>query len=134
MGISVDWGNDDKTMILWTFSDPWTWEDFRVGFDRSYLLMRSVRHTVHILADARTVTKVPSGNILSSIRMLITRYPANLGLHIGVSQNVMVRVLGETVGRLVPKGVGHGVYTVPTMDEAYRLLERESAKERKVEY
>jgi hypothetical protein len=134
MGISVDWDNNEKTIILWTFSDPWTWEDFRVGFDRSYLLMRSVHHTVHILADARTVTKVPSGNILSNIRMLITRYPANLGLHVAVSENVMIRALGEMVGRLVPKSTGHGIHTVPTLDEAYQLLERASAKERKVEY
>jgi hypothetical protein len=133
MSISVDWDNDERTIIRWTFSDPWVWADFRVGYERSHALMESVEHTVHILADVREGTKVPVGNIMSNVRMLITRYPSNLGIHVGVSQNLLVRVMGQTVGRLLPKGIGNGVYAVETMEEAYVLFAREARKTRQLE-
>jgi hypothetical protein len=133
MSIKVEWDNDEKTIIRWTFSDPWLWEDFRAAYERSHAMIASVAHTVHILADAREGSNIPAGNIMSSIRMLIRHYPSNLGIHVAVSQKLLIRVMGETVGRLLPKGVGKGIYAVETVEEAYVLFARETRKTRKVE-
>jgi hypothetical protein len=133
MGISVGWDNDDKTVIRWTLLDPWDAADFRAAFEQSQTLMKTVEHTVHILADGRAVTKVPVGSVMSNARMMIAGYPSNLGIHVAVSQNLLIRVIDQAVGRLLPKGVGKGIYAVETLDEAYALFAREAQKTKQTE-
>ena len=51
MAISIEWGNDEHTIIYWVFNGKWTWEEFSDAQRDSNRLLATVAHTVHVIGN-----------------------------------------------------------------------------------
>lgn len=61
MGITFDWDNTDQTVMRYTVSGQWNWNDFHKHLRRSLLWLDTVDHTVEAIIDFRGTTRFPAG-------------------------------------------------------------------------
>jgi hypothetical protein len=59
--IDVDWGDANETLLIWTFSNDWTAQEFLNAFTlcEEFVASRSNRSVVHILLDTQHTTHLP---------------------------------------------------------------------------
>jgi hypothetical protein len=59
MPIQVEWDNDEKRIIRWTFAERWTGQEFRDTIQKSNELMNAQDHTVSYIIDFSQAEGVP---------------------------------------------------------------------------
>ncbi|MEM9955000.1 MAG: hypothetical protein AAF846_25555 [Chloroflexota bacterium] len=122
MGISVEWYNEEKTIILQTYDGRWTWEDFQ-DLTRVIMpkMMGEVPHTVHILSDF-TNSDIPSMNgALTHAKHALSGYGDNWGYLIVVGGNSMVNMLVNLFRQLFNNSVGNKTFAAPTLEVAFDI-------------
>ena len=121
MSIHVQWANDHKTIMLWTFKGQWTWDDFFVAQDYDTQLMSTVTHRVDIIADLRKSPFLPGHAYhFSQFQRALQRRPHHAGIIVIVGANLLVRMLFDSFSR-IHRGFDL-VSFVGTPAQAYRYL------------
>lgn len=121
MPINVQWEDEQKQIIRQTFDGAWTWQQFIhacIDDDGNAGLMRSVTHTVHIVADFTRSGPIPFGGAMSQARSVMRYYPDNWGTLIVVTQNTFIRSLVSAYHRAYMKGVGAKTFSATTVEDA----------------
>lgn len=123
MPIIVEWDNPEKTVIRQKYVGKWTWDEF---FDactkQSAGLMKTVPHTVHILADYSESGPLPLGGAVSQARTVTQYYPDNWGLLIIVSGNMFIKTLVNIFAKTYSRGAGAHTAAAATFEDAYKLV------------
>lgn len=77
--IDVDWGDANETILVWTFEDSWTAQDFMSAFKLSeeFVAEKLTPSIIHILLDVQHTIHLPKD------MFTLGRYAINRASHVG---------------------------------------------------
>lgn len=116
MSITVQWDNEEHTLLRWDFVETWDWDDFLAAQKASNDLIGSVPHTVHIIGDVSRSHHLPPGAI-ARFRTYKRNDPPNAGRVVLVGASTYIRTIVETFRGMFPKTGGNFTFA-NTLDEA----------------
>lgn len=126
MGISVEWDNAEKTIVLIAFDPAWTWKDVQTVDTRAIVMYDSVGHIVDVIADI-SHSKLVSTGFLSYIRSLLTtEWHPHVGIAIVVGASPSVRALFNAAALVARKPLDR-IRFAQSLDEARLLIEQRRA-------
>jgi hypothetical protein len=120
MSITVQWDNQEHTLLRWDFVEPWDWDDFLAAQKASNDLISSVPHTVHIIGDVSRSHHLPTGAI-ARFRTYKRDDPPNAGRVVIVGASTYIRTIVETFRGMFPKTGGNFTFA-NSLDEARSQL------------
>ncbi len=59
MSVHIEWANEDRTAILWSFVGRWTWGEFDDSLKIMSGLLNSVDYPVDTIGDVRQMSILP---------------------------------------------------------------------------
>ncbi|MBZ0298079.1 MAG: hypothetical protein K8L99_36330 [Anaerolineae bacterium] len=122
MGIIVDWGNEERTIMLTTFEGEWDLNDFYGMVDAGARLLKDVDYPFVTIVDySQSLT--PPRKTLTIGRHVGRTHNPNRKKVIFVKPGLFVERLYSMLGGLYPEGFGDA-QTVETLDEAYALAKK----------
>jgi len=122
MPIRVSWFNESRTAIYFTFTDPWTWNDFITADREATEMLESVNHQVSYLADFTQSRQFPHGMSLQRVRSVLNFEDSNSGMIIAFGVNPFMRVMINTMLSAVGR-VNSTVAIVRDLEEALDTIE-----------
>lgn len=125
MSVTTEWHDDHKTVILYTVSDPWTWDEMYKGIDDCYAMMETVQHSVDTIFDIRESNGLPP-SALANIRTLNRRRHENSRHVVVIGLRAFHRSILNTFARLYGFSNPNGVHFVADMSAALLRLASES--------
>lgn len=127
MAVEVKWLDTEQTVLVYTFSDPWTWDDYYETTAQGRAMLQGVDHVVVTIIDMSGSRALPPG-ALTHLRRVSTDRRPNPGPIILVGLNRFVRAMSDMLSRIYPLAAQR-VRIVATLDEAYAVLaERQTAE------
>ena len=124
MAISIEWGNDEHTIIYWVFNGKWTWEEFSDAQRDSNRLLATVAHTVHVIGNLQNGPTLPA-NALSAYQGFLEHSPENTGITVLVGSSNFVKAIVGVFTRIMPNKVPGADFTfAATLPDAYALIAR----------
>ena len=69
MSVHVEWDNEERTTILWSFVGRWTWGEFDEAIKTMTDMLDLVNHPVDAIGDVRQMSILPPD--------LVSRFKAN---------------------------------------------------------
>ncbi len=100
--IRVDWADENKNILLFTFVSEWTWQEFNAAGSLSMEMMGTVNHPVIQILDMRQAQALPK-NVLSNGRKAIDRKPhPNLEKVIVVGINGYFNAIYRAFEKMLP--------------------------------
>ena len=121
MSIDIDWDNDDRQIIKAVFQGRWTWQEYLDGKEKAETMLASVEHRVDFISDMTEGSFVPQ-SALSNLSRAFAGAPRNLGLNVIVGGNTFVRILLQSLGKIVPHSPASNIRFAETLDEAYDVV------------
>ena len=101
--ITVEWGNEEKTVIRWYLQAGWTWEDYITARDKSHGLIDSVSWVVDDLIISESPRYIPA-NALTNLREISQNRHPRHGYSYVVGVQAFITVLLNALGRIIPDG------------------------------
>ncbi len=128
MSITVQWDNDEKTVIRYDVSDNWTWDEFRQAVEQIHAMIDTVSHTVDAIANLENGNFLPSGSLWQA-RNVASRSHPRAGMTVIVKGSYMMQSLYGLFRSLYGKmGFYVNIHFAPTLEAARALLEAEREK------
>ena len=131
MPISLNWDNENRTVLRLIFWNEWTLEEYVAQFEIVIDALKTITHSVDILIDLRTDSYVPRGDSLRAFRNVMDKLPQNTGTIVYVNDNPVQRHLFDkqlSFYNTVSRGRKQRVYMVETLEEAYELINKHQAR------
>jgi hypothetical protein len=126
MPVTIEWGNDEKNIIIATIEWPWTWDELSTTWRTGVGMMERLPYDVHMIAVAKT-SRFPVGNILSNLTGLTKHVPENIGLAILVTNNRFQEMINNIFFKLSP-GLREKGRVVSSLEKAFALVAEAEAK------
>ena len=126
MAIELRWDDQAKTIIREDYRGQWTWDNFFAMSAQANDMMKSVPHTVDIIANMKDGMMPMSGASMSFTKKVLEALPPNWGIMIIVT-NAFIRVLASVFVQF-DKRLGAKVLTADSLEHAYLLLEEVRSK------
>jgi len=129
MPVTVNWDNEEKTIIRYDIIEPWTWDEMWVALEKDDELIDSIDHIVHLLFNGEAI-KVFPGNPIGHLRMFASKTRQPLGLIVIVGPNVWIHTIVSLFSKLLPrraKGM-EGILSARTVEEGRALIEAHRKK------
>lgn len=101
MSVSIRWYDEAHTIIYYTFSERWTWEEYYPAYDDTIVLMDSVPYKVDFIMDMLNSKGLPPG-ALQQIKRAADRNHPNMGLAVYVGMNFITQAIGELFLKIYP--------------------------------
>ena len=120
MNISVDWGNDQQTVVNYDIKGKWTWLEFEAGLQQSIIKTYTVTHPVHEIYDLTYSQPFPDDSLLfwrNAIRVM----PENRGHLVFVGGGHAVSTLLSVLSRTNP-AFSDRLHNVDSLQQAHKLL------------
>ena len=120
MGILVDWGNEDETILMWRFPMRWTGDDFYQALQTTQALVVHKTCAVDVLVDMQQALQSPT-NLLSLFKNGLSKPIPNLRHIIIISQSryfVSLYAVLQKLRRDFPK-----LHFVEDANEGYERLD-----------
>ncbi|MBI5666843.1 MAG: hypothetical protein HZC41_02455 [Chloroflexi bacterium] len=122
MSVTIEWDNDNHTIVRMEMVGSWTWDEAYAGAERGYTMLESVGYEVGVIMDFSRSAGLPPGALANARRMIQRRHPRT-GLTVFVGANTLFISLWNVFAK---------VYTLfaqkqnsvfaPTVEEARRML------------
>ena len=105
MGIQVKWDESAEHVIVYEFSDPWTWDEFVLAFETELEMAGTINDARYdVIVDVLNIKRVPGGSGITQVYTTFKRSPVNSGIAVILTEskfvismfNVMKRVYPET--------------------------------------
>lgn len=122
MGITVEWDNPEKTVLVFTNSGDQSWEEFFAGVKKVNEMIRSVPHDVALIIDGRDLKSIPP-SAMTHFRNALDSLPSTTRV-IGVVNSPFIRAIGNIMQKITKIGM----LSVSTIEEA-RALAYKHAKQ-----
>ncbi|MEM9951656.1 MAG: hypothetical protein AAF846_08660 [Chloroflexota bacterium] len=129
MVITVEWYDDDETILIEKFPHKWDAKNYYNLIDEAARLLSTKEYDVDIIGDFGD-SGPPSGNILAGLRYAEEKLPPNQGYVILVHTHKLIEVFISIVKQMRFKAT-ENVYTVDSVDEAVAMLEDLKSKEQR---
>jgi hypothetical protein len=128
MTYTIAWDNNDRTCILLTFAAGVTWDIIYTACDELYTMMQSVDHPVDFISDITSSPNMPKENASTHVRVILSRMPANAGMHIVVTrpQSLFTITLLNSIFRLI--GWSSGFAMATSMGQARDLIQQRRSR------
>lgn len=120
MPVTVQWDNDAKTAILYTFAGHWSWDEFRTTWMDGRALVSSVPHQVASILCFERSAGIPAGMLVKGDHVFRNRLP-NAGHVILVSGGALINMLVTTFKAMNQNG-GKWVLTASSLAAARAKL------------
>lgn len=75
MSISLEWGNPDKTILIMTYTSPWTWQEFEQTYRDLTEKMDSLNHKMDLIIDISHGGLPPQGAMLRFKKVTEIHHP-----------------------------------------------------------
>jgi hypothetical protein len=120
MAVSVNWLDEKKEIVLYSFEGKWTWDDLYPVYKEAILMEKTTPHRVDVVLDMLRSTSVPA-NVLTHVKNFSDKQPDNLGLTIIVTPSSFVLTLYQA-GVKFYKGIAHYFRVAPSLDAGLRMI------------
>ncbi len=123
MSVSVQWDNDEQSVLHYVVTGHWTWDEFYDALAVArQMIDASPQQRIHAIIDISEGSLFPK-NALLHLRRLAADTPTKIqfGTTVLVSKNLFVKSLMDVMRRLNPDATRNFQLT-PTLDEARRLV------------
>ena len=131
MPIDVAWDDETCTIIRYTFTTPWTWNDYRQAIDKGWELAKSVDHPTDTITDMSQSRLWPDG-IFNNIRKSVVEIPDTTQSVVLVGGGMFVE-MAISVLRRVYRSPGARFLTAKSVDEARQLIQQRRDEQAKSE-
>ena len=129
MSITLQWDNNEHTILRVTYPPTWTWDEFyQINAVEIPNLIKETPNGVYLLADFTSASHLPSNALLHG-RSVMGNYPPNWKKLIVVTESRLIKKLGELVHQMFYGGISAKVHTVNSFEEAYKIIEQASQAE-----
>jgi hypothetical protein len=125
MGVSVEWANAEKTVILWTITGQWTWTEFDAGYEKMRQKAASVSHTVDSIYDLRESILIPA-DVTTHVKFAFPHKPSNLRHMIAVGLDSYFQLLWNTLTS-IPSLRQWRAHFVDALEDAYAFIQQANA-------
>lgn len=128
MPITTLWDNEEQTIIRHVYEGTWTWEHFHDSMKQAADMAASVNHTAALIIDIRNSTLFPQGLVTQINRLHINKPAWQPSITILVGANAFIHALYKAfrgVTAKTSKATGQRFVLVPTLEEAYLILQQE---------
>lgn len=121
MSVNVLWDNEDKTVLRYEFTTPWTWDEYYSAACQAEILLKEAQHSSDTIVDFTAVGGLPIG-ALTHLRHAAELTPSN-GPHTTVMTGVSpyIKTIDDLMAKLFP-GTNQVVRHAKSVDEARRIL------------
>lgn len=130
MPVTVEWANEEHTLVHMKLIGRWTWTEVYTKSDEGWDMLETVNHKVGVIMDFRESLGVPTAGITHARSMIGRRHP-NTGLTVFVGANSLVlrmwRIFVQLNARL--RAEQEFVFA-DTIDEAREILLRHLIEQR----
>lgn len=126
MPASVDWDNEQKTIIRQQIFGDWTFEDYMTSVTELQRLTASMPHTVNVIVDY-TESKTYPRKILAIAQTLDRNFPANEGIVMIVQGPPYITAVFEVIFKLYRR-VGQNIHHVNSLEEACAAIHEYEAQ------
>ena len=116
MGISTTWDNEEKTILCTRIEGHWELGEFYAAFGELNEMTADISHQIFFIIDFEKSAEPPR-KFLSTGGYIKDHAPDNIQLTIFVKPSRFVKVLMQTINRLV-KSDAPGVVFADNMEEA----------------
>ena len=120
--IKIQWSDTQQNIVIWTFSDQWTWNDFYTAQNEVQNRINKVNGIVDSIFITPQQQKVPSSAI-SHFRKIITKRHNRHDMLVVVGSSMFLSALLNMVIKFIPSA-SHQFHFVSTQDEAYKIIEQ----------
>lgn len=133
MPVTVTWGDDARSWLYYTVSEPWLWDDFYAATTagREMRICADVP-AVSIVVDVQQARKIPA-DTLTQVNIM-GRRDTLVGDHIQriviVGANAFLRSILAMVSRVAPR-FGTRMVLVDSLTEAENILEADARQRAK---
>ena len=128
MRISVEWDNDQHTILRWVFAARWAWEDYSAAQQQANQLLETIDHAVDVIGDLRNSSSLPA-NALTAYRGFVDSTAKNVDLIVLVGASRFVKALVSVFLQVMPGKIpGTHIVFADTMERAYTLIAEHQAK------
>lgn len=123
MPVSAEWNDNTQTIMRWTFTGKWTWDEY-------YLCRKSINddicgvgHVVDLIVDMREGSMLPA-NAMTHARSAVDSAPDNIGVTVVVGTNAMLRIFYNMFSKLYNTIAAKdtNIRVVATLDDAFDLI------------
>jgi hypothetical protein len=119
MPIQSAWANPEKTILVTTFGETWTLEEFHDNVDEIYNLIITVNHVVHVISDF-SASRTSPAKLLSTSRHLQNKQAPNFGITVTVGANHFLKAMLNLAEKMFLSNLK--MFAVDTLDEAFELI------------
>jgi len=130
MSVDVNWADEARTIVRYSFAGMWNWDEFYIALDRALEMENSVSHRVDVVADLRRSERIPS-DALSHVQIIARKQPANLQLSVFVTNSLFARALLGVL-RPISKTVSNHYRIVPDLERAYTEIQADRRERKQV--
>jgi len=132
--IELDWDDLDKTIICYTFFDPWTWDEYYATNPKRDMMFASSNEVIDIILDFRKGKHLPP-QAMSHIRKVGTWDNPQRGVVIVLGVHSMLQLLANIMSSLYPQSTLKMPRPAKDMKEAHQMISEVRAKrEQKVSF
>lgn len=123
MGINVEWGNAERTLLIYTFSAHWEWDEYYEATDRGRDMIASVGHYVDVIFDFDQTRVVPQGALkhFGNSFKGFADAPPNVSRMVVVGATGLLVIIGNVLRNLYPRAASN-VFEALTIEQAYNIL------------
>jgi hypothetical protein len=102
MPIEVKWYDAEQTVILYDFSEHWTWDEMYAAVEQVTAMIASVPHRVDSIMNLTRTSIVPTGAI-GHVKSLSGAIQPNFGIGVVLSRNTFIKTIFQMFSKLYPK-------------------------------
>lgn len=125
MGVTTQWGNPEKNIILYTFTGSWTWDENEVAIAEAYQMVLAQGTPVDIIADFSQTSVFPS-QIMSNFKNILSRQGpiVPFGIAVIISKGEFLRQILQLFGRVYGrKENGAKLKPARSVEEATQIIQ-----------
>ena len=120
MSVTVAWGNEQRTCIVYHVQDRWDWPALQAAVAEADALLATAEQTVHAIIAADLDTELPLGLMWRFSTLRQTAHPRR-GKTIMVSGNRLMQRMFRVFTQIHP-GIESRLQFVETQEEALALV------------
>ena len=130
--IQLDWDNTQRTIIRYTFVDPWTWEDYYATNVKRDAMFNSTDQIIDIILDFSMGRHIPPQAMLHFRKAASWDSPQR-GVVIVIGVSVLLQALANIMISVYPQAALKTPRPAKNLPDAHRMiweirLKREKAK------
>lgn len=124
MPISLEWSSTDKTILIMTYTTPWTWQEFETAYNKLSEKLNSLTNRCDLIIDIQRGGLPPQGAMLRFKKVAELKHPC-AGEVIFVGPRLLTQMVNSIVNVLKSAFWNHEQHPefqfVPTLEAALVL-------------